>query len=110
MLNLTLFSSSQSLPPPPFLPTPLPSFSSFPPALPHMHRRRISPEGESSVSPPISPHSPSLYTFSMSKQAGLGIIISGGVNKPDGPQIFIDKVLDGMDAAKVNVILIPFPS
>ena len=57
----------------------------------------------SSVSPSLSPlpRSPILHTFSISKLAGLGVLISGGVNKPDGPHILIEKVLDGMDAAKV---------
>ena len=105
---------SSFFPPPPSLFSPPFSFimnvllacpaPSSAPLLSQIHRSRSSPEGMSSVSPPISPlpRSPILHTFSISKLAGLGVLISGGVNKPDGPHILIEKVLDGMDAAKVT--------
>lgn len=41
------------------------------------------------------------HTFIVPKTAGLGVIVGGGEGKPDGPYIIVDKILDGMDAAKV---------
>lgn len=72
-----------------------------------MCRSRSPPEGKS-VSPPqsatlvASPSSTS-HTFVIPKESGLGIIIGGGTNRQDGPHIFIDKIMDGMDAAKVRL-------
>ena len=107
LLLLSSFFSSPSLLSPPFFFI-MNVFAYLVPSLPFLlsqiHKSRSSPEGMSSVSPSISPlpRSPILHTFSISKLAGLGVLISGGVNKPDGPHILIEKVLDGMDAAKVT--------
>ena len=46
---------------------------------------------------------PQTYTISVNKtQSGLGVIIAGGINRPEGPHIRVDKILDGMDAQKVH--------
>ena len=42
------------------------------------------------------------HSFVIHKMVGLGVIIGGGLGRPDGPHIKVDKVLDGMDAAKVS--------
>ncbi len=60
--------------------------------------RRASPEGRSVSATPISP---TFLTITFAKSKGLGVIIAGGVNRPNGPHIFVEKVLEGMDAAKV---------
>lgn len=72
-------------------------------------RDRISPEGKA-MTPPLSASlsttlSHITHTFVVPKTAGLGVIIGGGEGKPDGPYIIIDKILDGMDAAKVSPFL-----
>lgn len=69
-------------------------------------RTRSTPEGKS-TSPPLSANLPTnrsltAHTFVIPKGSGLGIVISGGINRQDGPHIFIEKILDGMDAAKVR--------
>lgn len=69
-------------------------------------RDRSSPEGKAR-SPPLSASMFSSFpfvthTFVIPKTAGLGVILGGGEGKPDGPHIFIDKILDGMDAKKVS--------
>ena len=61
-----------------------------------------------SVALPPSPTrtAPTIHTFAIPKTLGLGIIISGGVNRADGPHIIVEKILAGMDAAKVyNIIM-----
>ncbi len=32
------------------------------------------------------------------------MIIGGGLGRPDGPNIVIDKILDGLDAARVCIM------
>ena len=36
---------------------------------------------------------------------GLGIILAGGLNREGGPHIYIDRILAGMDAAKVSYMI-----
>ena len=36
-------------------------------------------------------------------QSALGITICGGTNKPEGPGIYIDKVIYGLDVANVRL-------
>lgn len=71
-------------------------------------RSRSPPEGKSISSPPYSastspspplPLPPTLHTITITKSMGLGAIIAGGVSRPNGPHIFIDKIIPGMDAA-----------
>ena len=45
---------------------------------------------------------PSIHTFTIPKTMGLGIILAGGLNREGGPNIYIDRILAGMDAAKVS--------
>ena len=45
--------------------------------------------------------SPHLSKIIINKKRGLGIAVAGGVNKPDGPHIYIESLMDGMDAATV---------
>lgn len=67
-----------------------------------MYRDRRSPEGKAMSPVPLSASlSYTTHTFIIPKTAGLGVIIGGGEGKPDGPYIIVDKILDGMDAAKV---------
>lgn len=42
------------------------------------------------------------HTFSIPKTIGLGVILSGGINREGGPHIYVDRILAGMDAAKVR--------
>ena len=72
----------------------------------HSDRVRATPEGKA-MSPPLSatlaqPSHTTTHTFIITKKNGLGIVISGGINRQDGPHIFIDKILDEMDAAQVS--------
>ena len=55
--------------------------------------------------PPLPP-SPTrtVHTFAIPKTMGLGIIIAGGLNHEGGPHIYIDRILAGMDAAKVSML------
>ena len=41
-------------------------------------------------------------TFIFPKMLGIGITVKGGTNMPDGPAVYIDKVIRGLDAAKVR--------
>lgn len=68
-------------------------------------RGRSSPEGKAMSPTPLSAGlSPFvMHTFVIPKSAGLGVIIGGGEGRPDGPHIVIDKVLGGMDAARVSL-------
>ena len=56
-----------------------------------------------SVELPPSPTrtAPAIHTIEIPKTLGLGIVIAGGVNRSDGPHVFVEKIMAGMDAAKV---------
>lgn len=41
-------------------------------------------------------------TVTIAKQSTLGITIRGGTNKPEGPHIYIDRVIAGLDVANVS--------
>ena len=56
---------------------------------------------QSATALPPSP-TRSIHTFAIPKTMGLGIIIAGGLNREGGPHIFVDRILAGMDAAKVS--------
>jgi len=43
-------------------------------------------------------------TVTIVKQSTLGITIRGGTNKPEGPHIYIDRVITGLDVANVNYL------
>ena len=70
-----------------------------------VNRGRISPEGKA-MSPPLSANLSTAthvtHTFVFPKKSGLGVIIGGGLGKPDGPYIVVDMILSGMDAAVVR--------
>ena len=38
----------------------------------------------------------------ITKQSALGITICGGTNKPEGPHVYIDRVINGLDVANVS--------
>ncbi|XP_065886482.1 syntaxin-binding protein 4-like [Dysidea avara] len=46
-----------------------------------------------------SAESESVGTVTIAKQSTLGITIRGGTNKPEGPHIYIDRVISGLDVA-----------
>lgn len=46
---------------------------------------------------------PVIHTFVIPRSMGLGIIIGGGVGRRQGPYIIVERMLDGMDAAKVYI-------
>ena len=79
----------------------------------NISRSRSPPEGKVTSPPPPPPQSatplpPSptraIHTFAIPKTIGLGIIIAGGLNHEGGPHIYIDRILAGMDAAKVSML------
>ena len=41
-------------------------------------------------------------TVTIIKQSTLGITLHGGTNKPEGPYIYIDRVIAGWDVANVS--------
>ena len=49
-----------------------------------------------------SAESESVGTVTIAKQSTLGITIRGGTNKPEGPHIYIDRVISGLDVANVS--------
>ena len=63
-----------------------------------------SPTPQSATPLPPSP-TRTIHTFAIPKTMGLGIIIAGGLNHEGGPHIYIDRILAGMDAAKVSSVL-----
>ena len=72
------------------------------------YRSRSPPEGkamsppQSAALPPSPTHTaPSVHTFAIPKTMGLGIILAGGQNRAGGPHISVERILAGMDAAKV---------
>ncbi len=44
---------------------------------------------------------PDTRSFVFPKSFGLGILVGGGIGREGGPHIVIEKILDGLDAAKV---------
>ncbi len=70
----------------------------------HVHTMycRVTPEGKA-TSPPRSAGSVLSHSCVIPKERGLGVVIGGGVNRQDGPHIFIEKILDGLDAANVSL-------
>lgn len=40
----------------------------------------------------------------ITRQSALGITICGGTNKPEGPHVYIDRVISGLDVANVSYI------
>ena len=38
----------------------------------------------------------------ITRQSALGITICGGTNKPEGPHVYIDRVIGGLDVANVS--------
>ena len=43
-----------------------------------------------------------INTVIISKQTALGITICGGTNKPEGPYVYIERVIPGLDVANVS--------
>lgn len=72
-------------------------------------RSRSPPEGMA-MSPPVLPPSPTrtaptIHKFTIPKTVGLGTILAGGINREDGPNIYIERILAGKDAAKVSYLI-----
>ena len=63
-----------------------------------------SPPQSAALPPSPTRTAPSIHTFAIPKTMGLGIVIAGGLNREGGPHIYIERILAGMDAAKVSVI------
>lgn len=60
-------------------------------------------------SPGVSANGSSqLSTAVINHQTSLGITLSGGTNKPDGPNIYISDIADGSDAQKVFFSLLMY--
>ena len=45
-----------------------------------------------------------ISTVTIVKQSALGLIMRGGTNKPEGPFIYIDRVIAGLDVANVSYV------
>lgn len=43
-----------------------------------------------------------ISTVTIAKQSALGLTIRGGTNKPEGPFVYIDRVIAGLDVANVS--------
>ena len=43
-----------------------------------------------------------IKTVVIIKHSALGITIRGGTNKPEGPYVYIDRIIDGLDVANVS--------
>ena len=62
----------------------------------------VSPPPQSAVLPPSPTRTaPGIHTFAVPKRMGLGIILGGGLDREGGPHVYIERMLAGMDAAKV---------
>ena len=72
----------------------------------HVLRGRVSPDGRDMT--PLGQSGaiqfPDTRTFVFPKKLGLGVLVGGGRDREGGPHITIDKILDGMDAAKVKSV------
>ena len=45
-----------------------------------------------------------INTVIIAKQSALGLTIRGGTNKPEGPHVYIDRVIAGLDVANVSYV------
>lgn len=45
-----------------------------------------------------------IKTVTIAKQSALGLTICGGTNKPEGPHVYIDRVIPGLDVANVSLV------
>ena len=70
---------------------------------PYTNRGRFSPDGRDMT--PLTQSAgisiPDTRSFVFPKNMGLGVLVSGGIGRERGPYIVIEKILEGMDAAKV---------
>ena len=97
-------------------PPPLPT-SSPPGGLPHEDQKRRSPgllpQPDEEV--PLSQHddlpSPGLTSPPVIEHitipktvTGLGISVAGGINKPEGPNVYVENIVEGGDAQKVKTL------
>lgn len=57
----------------------------------------------SNSSSPTFDHPGELQTIQIQYSTGLGLCIIGGTNRPEGPHIFIDDIIEGGDAHKVQL-------
>ena len=56
----------------------------------------------SQSSSPMFDHPGELQSIQICYSTGLGLCIVGGTNRPEGPHIYVDDVIDGGDAHKVR--------
>ena len=57
----------------------------------------------STSSSPTFDHPGELQTIKIQHTTGLGLCIVGGTNRPEGPHVYIDDIIEGGDAHKVMV-------
>ena len=62
----------------------------------------------STSSSPTFDHPGELQTIQIQHTTGLALSIVGGTNRPEGPHVYIDDIIDGGDAHKVTVLMIEF--
>ena len=62
----------------------------------------VSPLPQSADLPPSPTRTaPGIHKFTIPKSMGLGIILGGGMGREGGPHVYVERMLAGMDAAKV---------
>ena len=54
------------------------------------------------LSPGDSKEPEIIKVITIAKQSALGLTICGGTNKPEGPHVYIDRVIAGLDVANVS--------
>lgn len=59
----------------------------------------------STSSSPTFDHPGELQSFQIRYSTGLGLCVVGGTNRPDGPHVFIDDIIEGGDAHKVGLLI-----
>lgn len=60
----------------------------------------------STSSSPTFDHPGELQTIQIQHTTGLGLCIMGGTNRPEGPHVYIDDIIEGGDAHKVAILTI----
>ena len=59
----------------------------------------------STSSSPTFDHPGELQSIQIRYSTGLGLCVVGGTNRPDGPHVYIDDIIEGGDAHKVGLLI-----